>query len=836
VGMRARSAGGERPVAMLLGVFVAITLVGWLAGSTVLAGDSGPTAKEDINAAIVDIGRYRHGEDSVLAELRARVERCALVHHRLDAQKQFEFYVGMPRADRMKGAAEQDEFDKIYARVRKAKSQHLSAVEWNEMRAEVLDDLAQLIDRTIHGPDLAPAAFALGFRATLQRQRIRTDDQIDPETRHRCIESGLEDAKRSIESFTQCGMRVPQLEPLLNLGWFEWSQEQLDQAEKTFAEVKVLARSVNNVSYQARALTGLELIATERGDIQLRAKLLIEMASLGPKGLTWDVIKDQGLFLLELDEPRMAAEWLAAHRPEDDADEQEWHLLMYLVTSRAGMETAARGHAQVVRNSPKAAQAGSLEWLLVAEMDLKAGQAMEVLQRLDQIDLPWIDIGRRGHIARIRGNAQFALGHFSEAASVLRAALDDCQSPENRVTEFDARSSTRSIVGEVIGLESVATLARALIECGNALDAATAIENWQCRSLRLGSSNTGDVTSQDLKAWASRYEAGLVTWVIGADNTVVVHVDSKGIATAATLELGRHALEKAVRRLREAAFDTDPTKAYRYGGEIQSVILPPDILAAIGIGEGRRILICLHGPLEAMPLDLLPLFRGDQQSSPVPVVLPGLLAQAPETEWSPKTGASWSILGDPLASVPDDTVPGASEELGAVARLHPGSTVHTGPSFDREHVLAALQSHECLHLASHLISGARSGTSIDDSMSHAAILLSHGDRLCVDDIRSVGPKLDLAVLNACYTAGGEKVDAEPVQGIARAFLISGTRNIMVTMWPIEDEAAAHFAMAFHGALNEGLSPSRAAIIARNDLRSSGASPAEWAAFRLIGRD
>jgi hypothetical protein len=363
-----------------------------------------------------------------------------------------------------------------------------------------------------------------------------------------------------------------------------------------------------------------------------------------------------------------------------------------------------------------------------------------------------------------------------------------------------------------------------------------AIENWQSRSLRLASGEGQDISSEDLTAWASRYESGLITWVIGADMSAVVHVGPDGHATAAILHVGRHDLENAVRRLREAAFDSDPTRTYRYGDEIQSVILPREILDTIGIRDGSRLLLCLHGPLETMPLDLLPLFRGDQETSPIPVALPGLFAEPAGPTWCPRAGSSWCVLGDPVARLPDDTVPGASKELDGVSKLHPGATVSTGPAFDREHALEAFRSHGCLHLASHLVSGARSGTSIDDSMSHAGILLSYGERLSVDDIRDAHPQLDLAVLNACYTAGGEKVDAEALQGVARAFLMSGTRNILVTMWPIEDGAATRFALAFHGALNEGLSPSRAAIVARNNLRSAGASPGEWAAFRLIGRD
>src|SRR4029078_12517174 len=113
----------------------------------------------------------------------------------------------------------------------------------------------------------------------------------------------------------------------------------------------------------------------------------------------------------------------------------------------------------------------------------------------------------------------------------LAESLQFSQERENWGTELKVRSSTGSIVGEIVGLESGAKLSCALIACGDALDAATAIENWQCRSLRVESGEPQDINAQDLKTWAGRFESGLVTWVIGADTSVVAYVGADGQAT-----------------------------------------------------------------------------------------------------------------------------------------------------------------------------------------------------------------------------------------------------------------------------------------------------------------
>ena len=92
------------------------------------------------------------------------------------------------------------------------------------------------------------------------------------------------------------------------------------------------------------------------------------------------------------------------------------------------------------------------------------------------------------------------------------------------------------------------------------------------------------------------------------------------------------------------------------------------------------------------------------------------------------------------------------------------------------------------------------------------------------------------LLTACETAGGRFVDAEGLHGVSRAFLEPGTRNLIATLWPVEDEAARMFAVRLHEALMAGAAPSQAARDARAALRAEGNSAADWAAFRFMGRD
>ena len=193
----------------------------------------------------------------------------------------------------------------------------------------------------------------------------------------------------------------------------------------------------------------------------------------------------------------------------------------------------------------------------------------------------------------------------------------------------------------------------------------------------------------------------------------------------------------------------------------------------------------------------------------------------------------WSLLGAPLDGHGAPALPGANEELAALAELHPDAQWFSGAAFDRAHTMQAVEQTHSIHIATHLLPTCECQ---DPAFAPSSLLLSDGARLCVHDIAKLTPHAPLVVLSACATGEGTRVDAEGLQGMARAFLDSGTRNLLVTTWPVEDGAAADFAVAFHRALALGLSPSRATDSARRELKAGGFGPADWAAFRLLGRD
>ena len=92
------------------------------------------------------------------------------------------------------------------------------------------------------------------------------------------------------------------------------------------------------------------------------------------------------------------------------------------------------------------------------------------------------------------------------------------------------------------------------------------------------------------------------------------------------------------------------------------------------------------------------------------------------------------------------------------------------------------------------------------------------------------------VLSCCHTARGQ-IKTEGVVGIARAFLGSGARSVMVALWALQDDATEQFMRIFYENLVQGESASECLHRAMRWMRNNVFSEVrQWAPFMLIGDD
>ena len=108
--------------------------------------------------------------------------------------------------------------------------------------------------------------------------------------------------------------------------------------------------------------------------------------------------------------------------------------------------------------------------------------------------------------------------------------------------------------------------------------------------------------------------------------------------------------------------------------------------------------------------------------------------------------------------------------------------------------------------------------------------------LTMADVSRVKVRAKLVVLSCCHSGSGE-IRAEGVIGIARAFLGSGARSVLVALWAIPDLATEQLMSRFYKHLVEGESASESLHQTMKWTRKNGFTKmSEYASSTLIGDD
>ena len=781
------------------------------------------------------------------AELRAAIERAAedlcLHQQRCEARAIAAYFLSLDEQALRIGWQDWQDYAELHARAYTIfwgeedplESTAGGAFELEQLRA----DLNAFVETGQERADVTPLAYAYALRAQLRAADVGPRVPSS-ELERDDLAAAAEDARRSIATFARTGLVKPSLDPRALLGELEARLLHPEESRNALETCARLAASIDSEDFLETSLFGLVQLGHDLGDVALIESSLREVAAFRDAGNCWPLAREYATLLLHADRPEGALRFLLRHPPQVPGVQNEWHMLLAAIFLRCGDPASAQREIDAL----ELAEDDELLTLARARLGLALGETDELLERLE-VGGAWEDWSLEG-----QAQAYVAIGEAWLAREAPERALPWLQDALELSSDWRAKQEESperrvlggSVTGEWLGMQAVVQLASAQAALGEALEAARVLEGHQARRLRPDEHGLPrDVSRAELLSWAANYELGLVSWGIGADDGLVAHVAADGQAWAGKIEHGRRAMQEATRRLREAIQDDDRPRTSALAREIGAALFPPALrerLARAAAGDDqRRVLLLLHGPLESLPVALLELEGQTLDQRLVPVVLPGLpsfdAALPTPTRFERGAGWRWSLLGDPRDSRAGVLLPGAERELAALAATYPDAVLRTGEAFDREALHAALTGTNPVHIATHLLESPGCGGA---RLAPAGLLLSHSDILCSDEILAWRPRLPLVALTACETAGGRFIDAEGLHGLSRAFLESGTRNLLVTLWPIEDRAAERFALLFHQELLLGALPSRALRDARTALAREGWPASAWAAFRFLGRD
>ena len=158
---------------------------------------------------------------------------------------------------------------------------------------------------------------------------------------------------------------------------------------------------------------------------------------------------------------------------------------------------------------------------------------------------------------------------------------------------------------------------------------------------------------------------------------------------------------------------------------------------------------------------------------------------------------------------------------------------HLHQEATKQAVLEMLHFESLIHFAAHG-DAERGEIALSPVRSTGKLSKEQEYLLTMSDISEVQLRAKLVVLSCCHSARGQ-IRAEGVIGIARAFLGSGARSVLVALWALDDEATEQFMSRFYEHLVRGESASESLHQAMKWMRSNGWSEVrQWAPFMLIG--
>jgi CHAT domain-containing protein len=168
--------------------------------------------------------------------------------------------------------------------------------------------------------------------------------------------------------------------------------------------------------------------------------------------------------------------------------------------------------------------------------------------------------------------------------------------------------------------------------------------------------------------------------------------------------------------------------------------------------------------------------------------------------------------------------------------------------------LKAVHSPTILHLASHGFFSSEVVTlnaeAKKEFLFHSGIVLTGANRSLANGSTSFQndgivtafevmnidlTNTQLVVLSACETGLGKIENGEGVFGLQRSFMQAGARNVLISLWKVDDEMTKDLMIRFYQYLTLGQSLSESLKLAQLD-QSKISNPTDWGGFILVGNN
>jgi CHAT domain-containing protein len=153
-------------------------------------------------------------------------------------------------------------------------------------------------------------------------------------------------------------------------------------------------------------------------------------------------------------------------------------------------------------------------------------------------------------------------------------------------------------------------------------------------------------------------------------------------------------------------------------------------------------------------------------------------------------------LGNPDIADKIYDLPFAEEEVKQIGGIFKNSSILVRGKATKNNLLQLVEKAKFIHIASHGIFNK------SDPLSSGLLLAGNpfeeiADVLTARELYSLKFNADLITLSACDTGLGKISNGDDVLGLVRGFIFSGAKNIISTLWPIDDEFTKKLMVNFY---------------------------------------
>ena len=181
----------------------------------------------------------------------------------------------------------------------------------------------------------------------------------------------------------------------------------------------------------------------------------------------------------------------------------------------------------------------------------------------------------------------------------------------------------------------------------------------------------------------------------------------------------------------------------------------------------------------------------------------------------------------------------AQQEASYVSKLIPGK-LFMNEKATLENYKAEAGKFDVVHLAMHTIVDGASPANSGMIFYNATVDSAEDVYLKPYEVYGIPLNAKMVVLSSCFTGTGTLYAGEGVLSLARGFIVSGSKSVVMSLWEIDDMAGASIIKSYYKNLKSGMRKSRALkkarmdYLERADMRLS--HPYYWSTLVIYGDD